>query len=96
MTTSDIEFATRDQVNARRNYLMGLWAGRMLGLRERQLSEYVYEVMISDHKEPGPQVVVRKLSRDLADAGMEIGEAEVLRQLTMTEKSVRSELLATD
>ncbi|MGI9401756.1 MAG: ATPase inhibitor subunit zeta [Rhizobiaceae bacterium] len=96
MTTSEIEIATRGQVNARRNYLMGLWAGRMLGLRERQLSEYVCDVMVSDYQEPGPGVVVRKLRRDLADAGMEFSESEVLRQLRMTEKSVRSELLATD
>lgn len=96
MTTSDIEFATRGQVNARRNYLMGLWAGRMIGFSDRDLSDYVCDVMASDSLAPGPQPVVRKLRRDLSDIGMEISEAEILRQLQMTEKSVRAELHATD
>ncbi len=96
MTINEIEFATRGQVNARRNYLMGLWAGRMLGYSDRDLSDYVHDVMRSDFLEPGPQDVVRKLRRDLSGIGMEMTEAEILRQLQMTERSVRAELHATD
>lgn len=96
MTIHDIEFATRGQVNARRNYLMGIWAGRMLGLSDRDLADYVCDVMASDSLEPGPQDVVRKLQRDLYDIGTEISEVEILRQLQMTERSVRAELLTTD
>ncbi|MDA4847171.1 ATPase inhibitor subunit zeta [Hoeflea poritis] len=96
MTTHDIEFATRGQVNARRNYLMGIWAGRMLGLSDRDLADYVRDVMASDFLEPGPQDVVRKVQRDLYGIGTEISEVEVLRQLQMTERSVRAELLTTD
>ena len=96
MTIDEIEIATRDQVNARRNYLMGLWAGRMLGLRDGRLSNYVVEVLISDSYEPGPNDVVRKLTRDLDSIGMVISEEEILRQLKATEKNVRSELLSTD
>lgn len=96
MTINEIEVATRGQVNARRNYLLGLWAGRMLGLRNRQLSEYVCEVMVSDFQEPGPHDVVRKLNRDLTNVGMDISEDEIMRHLKLTEKSVRSELLSTD
>ncbi|MEM6461213.1 MAG: ATPase inhibitor subunit zeta [Pseudomonadota bacterium] len=96
MTTNEIEIATRGQVNARRNYLIGLWAGRMLGLRDTQLSDYVCDVMASDFLEPGPQDVVRKLRRDLSEIGMEISEVEIMRQLQMTERSVRAELHTTD
>ncbi|MEM9472438.1 MAG: ATPase inhibitor subunit zeta [Pseudomonadota bacterium] len=96
MTTCDLEMATRGQVNARRNYLMGLWAGRKLGIGDKDLPHYVHEVMLSDFQEPGPGDVVRKVSRDLAAVDGKISEEEVLRQLTMMEKSVRSELLATD
>jgi len=52
--------------------------------------------MVSDCYEPGPQDVARKVSRDLAAAGTEISEEEVLWQLRLAEKSVRSELLSTD
>ena len=96
MTPHDIEFATRGQVNARRNYLMGNWAGKMLGFSDRDLTDYVCDVMASDFLEPGPQDVVRKLRRDLKGIGMEISEAEILRQLQMTERSVRAELHMTD
>ncbi len=96
MTTCDLEMATRGQVNARRNYLMGLWAGRKLGIGDSDLPGYVHEVMQSDFQEPGPGDVVRKVSRDLASIDKRISEEEVLRQLKLMEKSVRSELLATD
>lgn len=96
MMIQDIETATRGQVNARRNYLMGIWAGRMLGYSDRDLTDYVCDVMASDFQEPGPQDVVRKLRRDLKEIGMEISEAEILRQLQMTERSVRAELHMTD
>ncbi len=96
MSKQDFEYATRGQVNARRNYLMGLWAGRMLGYSDRDLTDYVCDVMASDFLEPGPQDVVRKRQRDLSGIGMEMTEAEILRQLQMTENSVRAELHMTD
>ena len=96
MTTHDIEFATRGHVNARRNYLMGIWAGRMLGYSDRDLTDYVCDVMASDFLEPGPQDVVRKLRRDLSGIGLDMSEGEILRQMQMTERSVRAELHMTD
>ena len=96
VTLSEIDEATRGQINARRNYLIGLWAGRMIGLSDDQLPRYVREVMLSDYQEPGPQDVVRKVSGDLCRSGYTIGEAEVLRQLQSVERGVRAELLTTD
>ncbi|MEM8689345.1 MAG: ATPase inhibitor subunit zeta [Pseudomonadota bacterium] len=96
MTISELELATRDQVNARRNYLMGLWAGQKLGLTESELPRYVSAVMAADFQEPGPLDVVRKLKQDFAATGLYISESEVMTQLKAAEKSVRSELLSTD
>ncbi len=96
MTIAELDMATRDQVNARRNYLMGLWAGQKLGVPESELPRYVGEVMAADFEEPGPQDVVRKLRRDFAATGLDVSEAEVMQQLKNAEKSVRSELLSTD
>lgn len=96
MDISEIEHATRGQINARRNYLIGLWAGRMIGYDERQLSRYVLEVMQSDFQEPGPGDVVRKIARDFNSNGIYIGDAEILRQLQLAERGVRAELLTTD
>ena len=96
MDIQEIELATRGQVNARRNYIMGLWAGRMIGVEPRRLPQYVVTVMQSDYEEPGPGDVVRKISRDLVAHGIDLGEAEILRQLKAVERNVRAELLATD
>lgn len=96
MDVSEIERATRGQVNARRNYLVGLWAGRMLGYRDRRLSGYVIEVMQSDYLEPGPADVIHKVRRDFEASGIGICEREILRQLQLAERGVRAELLATD
>ena len=96
MTITELEMATRDQVNARRNYLMGLWAGQKLGFKDGRLTDYVHEVMESDYEEPGPQDVVRKVRGDLTATGIDVSEADVLLQLQKTETSVRSELLSTD
>ena len=96
MDISEIESATRGQINARRNYLMGLWAGRTIGYDERWLPGYVLEVMESDFREPGPHDVVRKIASDFNQHGIMIAAAESLRQLQMAEKGVRAELLATD
>ena len=96
MDIHEIEMATRGQVNARRNYIMGLWAGKMIGVDKRQLPHYVVAVMQSDYEEPGPGDVVRKISRDLNAHGIELGGAEILRQLKSVERNVRAELLSTD
>ena len=96
MTVDEIDLATRDQVNARRNFIAGLWAGQRLGVPSAELSDYVQSVMDSDYLKPGCSNVVRKLKDDFDRIGKSISESELTSRLIHIEHDVRAELLSTD
>jgi hypothetical protein len=62
------------KVEARRNRLLGEWAGGMLGKTGDDLKAYAVEVVKSDFEEAGHEDVVRKVSGDL---GTKASEAEI-------------------
>jgi hypothetical protein len=96
MLREELEIETRDQVNARRNYLLGVWAGTRLGLRHRELDRYIEEVMLADFEEPGPYDILGKVQADLAHAGIDFEIGDLLNHFKRIELSVRRELHATD
>lgn len=96
MTVEEIDLATRNQVNARRNFIVGLWAGQRLGVPSAELSNYVQSVMDSDYQEPGCGVIVRKIKADFDRLGKAITESELTSRLRHIEHNVRAELLSTD
>ena len=96
MTVDELDLATRNQVNARRNFIAGLWAGQRLGIPSAELSDYVESVMESDYLKPGCSSVVRKLKADFERVGKSISESELTSRLIHIEHNVRAELLCTD
>lgn len=100
MNTEDrmdaLERKTRDSVIERRNFFMGLWAGRLLGYDGDDLASYAGEIMASDLLEPGPQDVIARILRDFAAKGIDAGATEIGARLSQTERLVRAELLSTD
>lgn len=60
---------------ARRNKLLGLWAAEKLGKSGEEADAYAKSVVLADFQEAGDSDVLRKVSGDLAGAG--IGEAEI-------------------
>ena len=96
MTLSQLEASTADRIVARRNYVLGLWAGRKLGVQGDELARYVDQVMEADHEIDGPDDVIDKIEGDFAAHGVDCCRQEVLGELKRTERSVRAELLATD
>ena len=56
---------TRDSVIARRNVLAGLWAGRLLGLSNADLSSYATEVHRADFEVDGDEDIVGKITVNL-------------------------------
>lgn len=96
MTPEHFEEATTVSVNARRNHLVALWAGKQLGLSGEQLQRYAVEVHEADYQEQGPNDVVKKISADLNRANIPMGQDAVLQVLTQSEASARGELLVTD
>ena len=96
MTVEEIDLETRDQVNARRNFIAGLWAGQRLGIPSAELSTYVQSVMDADYREPGCSDVVQKLKSDFENSGKNISKTELASRLKIIERNVRAELLTTD
>ncbi|MEL6587123.1 MAG: DUF1476 domain-containing protein [Pseudomonadota bacterium] len=62
------------KVEARRNRLLGEWAGGLLGKSGDDLKAYATEVVKSDFEEAGDEDVYRKVSGDL---GAKASEAEI-------------------
>lgn len=59
------------KVEARRNRLLGEWAGGLLGKDGDDLKAYATEVVKSDFEEAGDEDVFRKVSGDLGDKASE-------------------------
>ncbi|SFI43740.1 DUF1476 domain-containing protein [Jannaschia pohangensis] len=55
------------KVEARRNRLLGEWAGAQMGLEGDALKAYATEVVKSDFEEAGDDDVLRKVAGDLGD-----------------------------
>lgn len=96
MSVDEFEEKTRTNVIARRNQLLGLWAGKQLGLSGSHLERYAVDLHDADFEECGPRDVIRKITRDLACAGVEIRDETVTAILSKAEADARRELLSTD
>ncbi|MDP8916522.1 MAG: DUF1476 domain-containing protein [Pseudomonadota bacterium] len=73
---------------ARRNRMLGRWAGEQLGLSGEQLDDYCRSVVKADFEEAGDDDVLRKVSADLqgkADAAEIRAEMERLLQIARKE-----------
>lgn len=66
---------------ARRNKLLGLWAAEKLGKTADEAVVYAKEVVLVDFEEEGDADVIGKLLKDFFDAGVEIGEQQVLAEM---------------
>ena len=69
------------KANARRNKLLGLWAGGLMGLEGENLDNYAKAVVKSDFEQPGDEDVLRKVAGDLKGSGVAVSEGEVRRKM---------------
>ena len=68
---------TEFRAHSRRNRLLGLWAGELMGLQKQHLEDYAKAVVKSDLEHPADEDVLRKVFEDLKGAGVSIGERDV-------------------
>jgi hypothetical protein len=73
--------ALRFKATARRNKLLGLWAAERLGRTGEEAQAYARGVVQADFQEPGDGDVLRKILRDLEDAGKPVDEADLKAKL---------------
>jgi hypothetical protein len=88
--------ATDHAPRARRNLLLGLWAGRLLGHADRALPLYALSVMEADHEEAGDADVLRRLSEDLALGGVAMDSDLLRAQLIACERAAYAAFASTD
>ncbi|MEE2760343.1 MAG: DUF1476 domain-containing protein [Pseudomonadota bacterium] len=91
-----LEQEAQFKVDSRRNKLLGLWLGERLGKTESQLEDYAKEVVISDLEEPGVEDVVRKVMKDIVDAGADITDTDIRAKLSEFEEEAREQILGDD
>lgn len=87
---------TRDNVVARRNVLVALWAGRVMGMSGFDLTAYSAQVHMSDFEVPGDDDVVRKIVEDLRLSGMPERSGEVREQLNCAHRQALQQTHVTD
>ncbi|MEO7276936.1 MAG: DUF1476 domain-containing protein [Sphingomicrobium sp.] len=81
------------RIIARRNRLLGEWAGRQMGLTEAEADSYARDVVRSDFEEAGDHDVVRKVLGDLTSAGVESDEEQVREALRNKEIEARRQII---
>jgi len=92
------KFATDEEVEfkalARGNRLLGLWAGGLMGLEGQNLDDYAAAVVRAEVAGPGEEEVMRRVSGDLAAAGVKISEGQVLGKMQELLAVAREEMRA--
>ena len=71
----------RFKATARRNRLLGVWAGEQMGLNESEADAYAKEVVKSDFEEPGDDDVLRKVLADLQGKGVDTSERQLRKHM---------------
>ncbi len=86
----DAERAFR--ITARRNRLLGLWAGEKLGLTEAEADSYARALVHADFEGAGDEDVIRKLIGDLLKAGVETRDIEIREMLSRMAGEARAQI----
>jgi hypothetical protein len=81
------------RILARRNRLLGLWAGRQMGLSDVEAETYASEVIRAEFEDAGDEEVVRKLLGDLTSAGVECDEAAIREALAHKTVDARRQMM---
>jgi hypothetical protein len=92
----EIEAITEGCVNARRDYILGLWAGRQMGLCGDDLQLYVRDVLHTDRMTPGADPMIDKVARDFSNCGVAVAQNHIRVALQNAERTARTEMLVTD
>ena len=71
----------RFKAESRRNKAIAEWAAAKMGVSGAALEDYVKAVRKADLAEKGDDDVLRKISKDLADKGIKIADADIRKQM---------------
>jgi len=80
------------RIIARRNRLLGLWAGEKLGLTEAEADAYAKAVVQTDFEGAGEEDVIRKLIGDLLKGGIETRDIEIREMVSRMADEARAQI----
>ena len=69
------------KAESRRNKALAEWAGAKMGLTGGELEEYIKAVRKADLAEKGDDDVFGKVSKDLADKGVKVADADIRKKM---------------
>lgn len=82
------------KVMARRNRLLGEWAGALMGLEGDALKNYAKEVVQSDFDKPGDEDVFEKVQGDLTGKKVEMSEHILRKQMADLLAAAKKQVMA--
>lgn len=82
------------KVMARRNRLLGEWAGALMGLEGDALKNYAKEVVQSDFDKPGDEDVFEKVQGDLTVKKVEMSEHILRKQMADLLAAAKKQVMA--
>jgi hypothetical protein len=83
-------------VLARRDFYLGLWAGRKLGLSGGALQDYAQSIVEADYKTPGREVLIQRLKRDFVDHCFPVERDEIESALRRSEANALEQFMVSD
>ena len=85
---------TEFRATARRNRLLGIWGGELMGLETTHLEAYARAVVKSEVDRPDDEDVLRKVFEDLKGAGVSVSEGEVRLKMAELQALAREQIKA--
>ena len=89
-----IDDAVEVKATARRNRLLGLWAGALMGLENQHLQDYAAAIVRSETAPPDDDDVQRKVAGDLLGAGLKVSEDQVRGKMDELQAVARGQVQA--
>jgi hypothetical protein len=82
------------KATARRNRLLGLWGGELMGLEDQHLQDYAAAIVRSEVNAPDEEDVLRRVLGDLIGAGLKVTEGQVRGKMHELLAIARSQIQA--
>lgn len=81
------------KVNARRNKLLGEWAGRQFGMACDELDAYAKSVVMADFDRPGDDDVLQKVAADCKARGLAIADGAIRAEMDKLLEVAKQQIL---
>ena len=81
------------RIIARRNHLLGVWAGELLGHHGGELALYAGTVMTADLAEPGDDDVLQKVAADFRTGHIALSDHDIRAKMEQLLSVAKREIL---